>query len=55
MIPYRVLVTGSRDWPTPETVWAALNDIRDEALITDRRLVVVHGACPRGADAHAAR
>ncbi|MFE9286657.1 SLOG family protein [Streptomyces olivaceus] len=53
MKPYRVLVTGSRDWPAPETVWAALNEVRDEALITSRRLVVVHGACPRGADAHA--
>lgn len=53
--PYRVLVTGSRDWPTPASVWAALNDVRDEALIADRRLIVVHGACPRGADEHAAR
>lgn len=52
--PYRVLVTGSREWPTPDTVWAALNDCHVEALTTDRRLVVVHGACPRGADAHAA-
>ncbi|MFE0887879.1 SLOG family protein [Streptomyces rochei] len=55
MTPYRVLVTGSRDWPTPDVVWAALNNVRDEALITDRRLIVVHGACPRGADAHASR
>ncbi|MDT0381401.1 DUF2493 domain-containing protein [Streptomyces sp. DSM 42041] len=53
--PYRVLVTGSRDWDSDERVWAALNDTRDEALITGRHLVVVHGACPRGADAHAAR
>ena len=54
MKPYRALVTGSRDWPTPAVVWAALNDIRDEALTSDRHLVVVHGACPRGADEHAA-
>ncbi|MGW3821847.1 SLOG family protein [Streptomyces sp. NPDC005071] len=53
--PYRVLVTGSRDWATPESVWSALNDVRDEALVTGRRLTVVHGACPNGADAHAAR
>jgi hypothetical protein len=52
--PYRVLVTGSRDWPTPSTVWSALNDTRDEALLDGRPLVVVHGACPRGADQHAA-
>jgi hypothetical protein len=53
--PYRILITGSRDWPTPATVWAALNDTRDEALIADRQLIVVHGACPRGADEYAAR
>ncbi|MDT0608819.1 SLOG family protein [Streptomyces lancefieldiae] len=54
MKPYRVLVTGSRTWPAPEAVWSALNDVRDEALLADRRLIVVHGACPRGADAQAA-
>jgi hypothetical protein len=53
--PYRVLVTGSRDWPIPALVWGALNDVRDEALITDRHVVIVHGACPRGADDHAAK
>jgi len=52
--PYRVLVTGSRDWANAELVWAALNDVRDEALTAGRQLVVVHGACPRGADADAA-
>jgi hypothetical protein len=52
--PYRVLVTGSRDWPTPAVVWAALNDVREDALLAGRNLVVVHGACPSGADAHAA-
>ncbi|WP_336246715.1 SLOG family protein [Streptomyces cupreus] len=54
MKPYRVLVTGSRDWPTEDTVWAALNDVRDEALISGRTLTVVHGACPHGADEQAA-
>ena len=52
--PFRVLVTGSRDWPTPDVVWSALNDTRLEALAAGRPLVVVHGACPRGADQHAA-
>ncbi|MFJ5967918.1 SLOG family protein [Streptomyces sp. NPDC093060] len=52
--PYRVLVTGSRDWPTPSTVWAALNNTREEALLAGQHLAVVHGACPTGADAHAA-
>jgi hypothetical protein len=51
---YRVLVTGSRDWPTPGTVWGALNDARQEAILAGRPLTVIHGACPRGADAHAA-
>ncbi|RAJ70232.1 uncharacterized protein DUF2493 [Streptomyces sp. Amel2xB2] len=51
--PYRALITGSRDWPSPGVVWSALNDCRDEALITGRELVVVHGACPTGADAQA--
>ncbi|MET9150015.1 SLOG family protein [Streptomyces griseoflavus] len=53
--PYRVLVTGSRTWEQPNSVWTALNDARGEALQTGRPFVVVHGACPRGADAHAAR
>lgn len=52
--PYRVLVTGSRDWPSSTTVWAALNEARAGVLLAGRRLTVVHGACPRGADAHAA-
>lgn len=53
--PYRVLVTGSRDWLTPKVVWAALNDVRDEVLPSGRHIVIVHGACPSGADAHAVR
>ncbi|WP_329472684.1 DUF2493 domain-containing protein [Streptomyces sp. NBC_01723] len=55
MTPYRVLVTGSRDWPAPETVWTALNDVRTETLLAGRPLIVVHGACPTGADLHAAQ
>lgn len=49
--PYRVLVTGSRDWPKPADVFAALNDAQRQA--EGRLLVVVHGACPTGADAYA--
>lgn len=55
MKPYRVLVTGSRDWPTPSVVWAALNDVRTETLLAGRSLIVVHGACLAGADLHAAQ
>lgn len=54
MTPFRVLVTGSRSWPAPDVVWSALNDAHHEAHAAGRPLVVVHGACPRGADAHAA-
>jgi len=54
MKPYRVLVTGSRDWPASGMVWSALNDAQHEALVAGRLLVVVHGSCPRGADRHAA-
>lgn len=54
MTPFRILVTGSRDWPASGVVWSALNDTQHEALATGRPLVVVHGACPRGADRHAA-
>ncbi|MEU1043915.1 SLOG family protein [Streptomyces sp. NPDC005897] len=53
MKPYRVLVTGSRDWPTPDVVWAALNDVRTETLLAGRDLIVVDGACPTGADLYA--
>lgn len=51
--PYRILVTGSRDWPAPGMVWSALNDVQADLLPTGQLLVVVHGACPTGADAHA--
>jgi hypothetical protein len=49
--PYRVLVTGSRDWDDVITIGAAL----EQALVdaADRPVLVVHGACPSGADRHA--
>lgn len=49
--PYRVLVTGSRDWDDVTAIGAAL----EQALIDSgpRPLLVVHGACPSGADWHA--
>lgn len=51
-LPVRVLVTGSRDWPQPRTVWAALDAVAAEHA--GQTLTVVHGACKTGADAHAA-
>lgn len=52
--PYRVLVTGSRDWQKLEVIRFALDYAFCEAAHTARPLTVVHGACPRGADAQAA-
>lgn len=46
---YRILVTGSRDWVNQQTVHEALADaVRD--LPPEREVVIVHGACPTGAD-----
>ncbi|MFC9287253.1 SLOG family protein [Streptomyces sp. NPDC057052] len=49
--PYRVLVTGSRDWDDVTTIGAAI----EQAVIDagPRPVLVVHGACPTGADRHA--
>lgn len=52
---YRVLVTGSRDLTDSHLVHEQLGHALLTAVATRRRMVVVHGACPRGADkfAHA--
>jgi hypothetical protein len=47
--PYRVLVTGSRDWQGIGVIRGALEEIL-AALPEDQPLVVVHGDCPTGAD-----
>lgn len=49
--PYRVLVTGSRDWDDVTAIRAAI----EQAVIDagPRPVLVVHGACPSGADRHA--
>jgi hypothetical protein len=47
--PYRVLVTGSRDWDDDTAIGEALSEaIRP--VWHDRDVVIVHGACPSGAD-----
>lgn len=43
----RVLITGSRNWPSPQTVSLALWGLYEEAR---GPLLVVHGDCPMGAD-----
>jgi hypothetical protein len=45
---YRVLVTGSRAWTDTQTLTSALDDLRH---VRPADLLIVHGACPQGADA----
>jgi hypothetical protein len=45
--PYRVLVTGSRDWQDEELIRHQLTRVW---LTVDRPFTVIHGACPTGAD-----
>lgn len=45
--PRRVLVTGSRDWGDDYLIWMHLNHLGIGPF------VLVHGACPTGADKHA--
>lgn len=49
---YRVLVTGSRDWLDKLELRLAIIDAA--AVRMESGLVIVHGACPSGADAMAA-
>lgn len=53
--PYRILVTGSRDWDAPEVVAYQIGLAVGEALRQQRPAVIVHGACPSGGDAMADR
>ncbi|MER7500481.1 SLOG family protein [Nonomuraea pusilla] len=49
---YRILITGSRTWSDERTIWDALTGTIDQAASTgEHEFVVVHGHCPRGADA----
>lgn len=51
---FRLLVTGSRDWESYGAIDAAIGGVLDRLVEARRDLVVVHGACPTGADAMAA-
>lgn len=46
----RVIVCGSRDYPHPELVSEIIGLMMRGCHQHDRRLVIVHGACPSGAD-----
>lgn len=47
--PYRILVTGSRDWTDTDAICDALDTALDEAP-KDRDTWLVVGDCPTGAD-----
>lgn len=49
--PFRLLVTGSRDWEDANRVWGALTALADQV----DALTVVHGAAGRGVDLMAHR
>lgn len=46
---YRVLVTGGRDHPEAEVIWVPLWTL----VHKHQSMVLVHGACPTGADLYA--
>ena len=52
MAEFRVLVTGSRTWTDADLLCSVLDDILRDHL-GKTVVVIVHGDCPRGADAMA--
>jgi hypothetical protein len=53
--PYRILVTGSRDWDDVGLLTRELKAAIGEAASLGRPAVIVHGDCETGADAMADR
>lgn len=54
MTDFRVLVTSSRTWDREDVIWGSLDHLAAGALAAGYdRVVVVHGMCERGGDAHA--
>lgn len=49
--PYRILITGSRDWDNHTTITKTLTALAATNAFFGRPIVIVHGACPTGADA----
>lgn len=46
----RILVTGSRDWTDKQAIVDAVMDLNNWYPIDWDEVVIVHGACPTGAD-----
>ena len=54
MPDYRILITGSRSWQDRDQISFELGRAIGESGAEMRDIVLVHGACPSGADAMAA-
>ncbi|HZB28958.1 MAG TPA: DUF2493 domain-containing protein [Streptosporangiaceae bacterium] len=50
---YRIVITGSRTWTDKGRLWDCLDDAVYQSGYELRDVILVHGACPRGADAMA--
>ena len=50
MADYRILITGSRDWDDDPLLCINLAMAVQEPRPEGSAVVIVHGACPRGAD-----
>ncbi|TPM76473.1 DUF2493 domain-containing protein [Mesorhizobium sp. B2-3-3] len=48
--PYRILITGSRDWNDEAAISKALTTLAAANAFAEQPTVIVHGACPTGAD-----
>lgn len=51
--PYRILITGSRDWTDRAAIDDNLTAIAAANIFHNRPTVIIHGSCPTGADAMA--
>lgn len=47
---FRILITGSRTWDNTAVIAKAMADAIVDAGASQDETIIVHGACPRGAD-----
>jgi hypothetical protein len=47
---FRLLITGSRQWPDENAVWESIAMAIAENLPNGGTVTIVHGGCPTGAD-----